>query len=104
MMTEVTQQQFKSTVLDSNLPVLVDFWADWCGPCRMLAPTLDKLEQEVSGQATICKVNIDEQKELAVQFDVTSIPTLLVFKNGQIVERRSGVMNIKQLKQMIGLT
>jgi thioredoxin 1 len=69
----------------------------------MLAPTLDKLAEETAGTATICKVNIDEQKSLATQYEINSIPTLLVFRDGNLVERRTGVMNIKQLKTMLGV-
>lgn len=102
-MINVTSDQFNDVVLKSSVPVLVDFWAEWCGPCKMLAPTLDKLSEELEGQATVCKVNVDEERAIASQYEITAIPTLLVFKEGQLVERRSGVMNIKQLKQLLGI-
>ena len=102
-MLNITTDEFKSVVLESKVPVMVDFWADWCGPCKMLAPTLQKLSDELEGQATICKVNVDEERAIAAQYEISSIPTLLVFKEGQLVERRSGVMNINQLKQLLNL-
>ena len=79
----VTQNTFQSEVLDSKLPVLVDFWAPWCGPCRMLSPTVEELAQEYSGELKVASVNVDEQPELAQEYQVMSIPTLLLFQNGQ---------------------
>jgi thioredoxin len=88
----VTDQTFEREVLQAgSVPVLVDFWAEWCGPCRMIAPTLDKLAAEAGGRYRIAKLNVDENKQTAARFRVQGIPTLLVFKNGEMVERFVGV-------------
>ncbi|MBF0489726.1 MAG: thioredoxin [Candidatus Omnitrophica bacterium] len=81
------QNNFKSEVLDSQTPVLVDFWAEWCGPCKMLLPIIEQLATELTGKMKIGKVNVDECPDLAGQFNVMSIPTLLVFKNGEAVDQ-----------------
>ena len=86
----ITKENFDSEVLKSDKPVLVDFWAAWCGPCQMLLPTIEELADEVK-DAKICKVNVDEQPELAAQFNVMTIPTLVVIKDGNVISRSSGV-------------
>ncbi len=86
----VTDAEFEQKVLQSDNPVVVDFWAPWCGPCRAIAPILDKLAGEYEGRLTIAKVNTDEQIRWASQFGIQGIPTLIVFKNGQEVERLVG--------------
>ncbi|MEM7049699.1 MAG: thioredoxin [Acidobacteriota bacterium] len=88
----VDQENFQSSVLSSDVPVLVDFWAEWCGPCRMVAPHLDALADEMDGKVRIAKLNIDQNQELAVQFQVQSIPTFILFKDGQIADRMMGAM------------
>ncbi len=91
-------KNFNSEVLnESKLPVLVDFWAEWCGPCRMIAPVIDDLAKDLDGKLKVGKVNIDEAGELAAQYNVLSIPTLLVFKNGQVVNQMVGAMSKDQL-------
>lgn len=88
----LTKDNFESEVLNSDIPVLVDFWATWCGPCMMLAPVIEEIAEEFDGKIKVGKVNVDEQNELAMQYRVASIPTLLLFKNGQLVNTSVGFM------------
>ena len=101
--TEITNENFKSFVLDSNKPVLIDFWAPWFGPCRMVSPIVDELAEELDGKAGIGKINVDEQPELAAQFGIMSIPTLLVFKGGKLAEKKIGVQTKQALMEMLGV-
>ena len=82
MTVEITKDNFEEVVLKNDLPVLVDFWATWCGPCKMIGPIVEELSEELAGKAVFGKLNVDNQPELAMQFQVMSIPTLLLFKNG----------------------
>ena len=87
---EFTVQNWEKEVLKSPKPVLVDFWAPWCGPCRAVAPAVDAIAQEFSGKLKVVKLNTDEEQEIAIKYGVVSIPTLMVFKNGEMVERVMG--------------
>ena len=96
-----TDADFDSVVLQSDQPVLVDFWAQWCGPCKMIAPALDELAQAYDGRAKIVKVNIDQNQAVAMKYHVRSIPMLLVFKDGQVQGTQIGAVGKPQLAQLI---
>ncbi len=98
LIVTLTQDNFETEALKSTAPVLVDFWAEWCGPCKMITPVLDELATEFQGKAKIGKVNIDEHPGLAAQYGVRAIPTLLVFKGGQVSEQMVGAKSKRDLK------
>ena len=97
-MVTLTVENFSEEVLKSTTPVVVDFWAEWCGPCKMIAPVLDELATEYDGKVKIGKVNIDEHQQLAINYGINSIPTLLFFKNGQVADQVVGMRSKRDLK------
>jgi thioredoxin 1 len=98
LISALTQDNFEKEVLQSATPVLVDFWAEWCGPCKMIAPLLDELADEYDGKVKIGKVNIDEQQELATKYGIRAIPTLLLINKGQVAEQMVGAKSKRDLK------
>ncbi len=101
MALEITDNNFEETVLKSDKPVMVDFWAAWCGPCRMVGPIIDELSSEYDGKAVVGKVDIDSNQQYAAQFGVRNIPTVLVFKNGELVDRKVGVSSKNDYAQAL---
>ena len=99
----LTKENFETEVLKSDIPVLVDFWATWCGPCMMLSPVIAELAEELQGKVKVGKVNVDEQNELAMQYRVASIPTLLLFKNGELAKTSVGFMPKNDIITTLGL-
>ena len=99
----LTSQNFEEEVLKSDKPVLVDFWATWCGPCKMLAPVISEIAEEYEDKIKVGKVNIDDEKELAVKYQITSIPTLMLFKNGEVMNMSVGFQPKSELEKMIGM-
>ena len=96
----LTKENFKQEVLEAKVPVLVDFWATWCGPCQMMGPVVEELAQE-NPDVKVCKVNVDEEMELAREYRVMSIPTFLVFKNGEVTGRTLGVQQKEELLELL---
>ncbi|MBR6407850.1 MAG: thioredoxin [Clostridia bacterium] len=97
----ITEQNFEAEVVSSDIPVLVDFWATWCGPCRMLAPIIEEISEEQSGKVKVGKVNVDEQPALAAKFGVMSIPTVMVFKNGAVTQTSVGYRPKEEIEALL---
>lgn len=98
----ITKNNFEQEVLHSDKPVLIDFWAPWCGPCRMLSPVISEIAEEYGDKVKVCKVNVDDEGELAASFNVMSIPTLVVVKNGKVTNSAVGVRPKAQIVEMMG--
>jgi len=101
MEIKLTNENFKKEILESNLPALVDFWAPWCGPCNMVAPIIEEIAKEYEGKLKVGKLNVDEAPETASQYNVMGIPTLILFKNGKVVEQMVGAAPKKYIEEKI---
>lgn len=97
---QLTSENFKQEVGEARVPVLVDFWASWCGPCKMMGPVVEQIAEDMGDSARVCKINIDEQPELASQYNVMSIPTFILFKDGKEVNRTIGAMPKEELARL----
>ena len=103
MEIKLTKFNFTDEVINSDIPVIVDFWATWCGPCRMVAPVIEKLAEELYGKVKVGKVNVDEEMELAVKYNVESIPTILYIKDGKVENKIIGFVSGDEIKEKFGI-
>jgi len=102
---ELTDADFDATVNNSDVPVLVDFWAPWCGPCKVLGPVIEEIADEYAGKAKVCKVNTDDHREAAVEYAINAIPTIILFNNGQVAKKWQGLTSKKDITaELDGLT
>lgn len=101
MALEITDSNFEQEVIKSDIPVMVDFWAPWCGPCRMIAPLIDELSNEYEGKVKVVKLNTDENPQTASEFQISAIPTLLFFKGGKVVKELVGVVPKEEIKKIL---
>ena len=99
----ITKDNFEKEIINSELPVLLDFWAPWCGPCRMIAPVIAQVAEKYAGKAKVGKVNVDEENDLAAAFGIVSIPTLVVLKGGKVVSRATGFRSEAEITAMLGV-
>ena len=97
----VTDNSFDEELKNSTLPILVDFWAEWCGPCKQIAPTLEELADKYSENLSVCKVDVDTNRELALQYNVRSIPSLMIFKNGEMADSLIGAVSLEELEDLV---
>ena len=95
------KDDFVETVINSDKPVLVDFWAEWCGPCKQISPRLEELANKYSENLTVCKVNVDENRELAIEYNIRSIPALIIFKSGEMVDNLIGAVSLEELEDLV---
>ncbi|MBN2482968.1 MAG: thioredoxin [Candidatus Omnitrophica bacterium] len=101
MAVDVTRENFEKEVIQSDTPVLVDFWAPWCGPCKMVVPVIDEIAKEYEGKVKVAKINIDDAAEIASQYNVMSIPTLMIFKNGEVLTQTVGALSKSDLIKLL---
>tara|TARA_B100001029_G_C15051057_1_gene450755 strand:+ start:1158 stop:1475 length:318 start_codon:yes stop_codon:yes gene_type:complete len=101
MAINITENNFEEIVLESDKPVLLDFWAEWCGPCRMISPIIDELHNEFEGRAVIGKVNVDESSSISSKYGIRNIPTLLFIKNGEVVDKHVGAVSKEDLSEKL---
>ena len=101
MANDINKDNFSSEVLENDKLVLVDFWAEWCGPCKQISPRLEELANKYSENLTVCKVNVDENRELAVEYNIRSIPALIIFKGGEMVDSLIGAVSLEELEDLV---